>query len=162
MHDFCQRQRDTGRGASSLPCSADTKGFSSLWSTDLYPIGLQYEIDFCLQLVKQKEGKRDHQTDEEACMPMHVHIMGDTDEAVEVRATRLYDPHSTRGLHRRRSLWRVRDSSGGTDVDCATTVERTCFCSALLLLWNRCWIRCILPMKSLNGGASSSWPLSMV
>ncbi|KAL8437494.1 hypothetical protein ACSSS7_000876 [Eimeria intestinalis] len=32
----------------------------------------------------QKEGKRDHQTDEEACMPMHVHIMGDTDEAVEV------------------------------------------------------------------------------
>lgn len=32
----------------------------------------------------QKEGKRDHQTDEEASMPMHVHIMGDTDEAVEV------------------------------------------------------------------------------
>ncbi|CBZ55352.1 hypothetical protein NCLIV_057750 [Neospora caninum Liverpool] len=39
----------------------------------------------------QKEGKRDHQTEEEASMPMHVHICGDTEEAVE-KALALIEP----------------------------------------------------------------------
>ncbi|KAF8820137.1 zinc knuckle domain-containing protein [Cardiosporidium cionae] len=40
----------------------------------------------------QKEGKRtDHQTDEEATMPMHVHVAADTEEAVE-KAVSLIEP----------------------------------------------------------------------
>ncbi|OEH75052.1 zinc knuckle domain-containing protein [Cyclospora cayetanensis] len=81
----------------------------------------------------QKEGKRDHQTDEEASMPMHVHIIGDTDEAVE-RAVALIEPlldplHPAHEEFKRRGLEQLALVNG---VNYSDLDQRRCaICQAL-------------------------------
>ncbi|KAL8274652.1 hypothetical protein Esti_001367 [Eimeria stiedai] len=88
----------------------------------------------------QKEGKRDHQTDEEACMPMHVHIMGDTDEAVE-RAVALVEPlldplHPAHEEFKRRGLEQLALVNG---VNYSDLDQRRCaICQALGHLAHEC------------------------
>ncbi|CDJ39742.1 zinc knuckle domain-containing protein, putative [Eimeria tenella] len=88
----------------------------------------------------QKEGKRDHQTDEEASMPMHVHIMGDTDEAVE-RAVALVEPlldplHPAHEEFKRRGLEQLALVNG---VNYGELDQRRCaLCQALGHLAHEC------------------------
>lgn len=88
----------------------------------------------------QKEGKRDHQTDEEASMPMHVHIMGDTDEAVE-RAVALVEPlldplHPAHEEFKRRGLEQLALVNG---VNYSDLDQRRCaICQALGHLAHEC------------------------